>query len=375
MASTGVPSSGDGAVCAAVALGWQVAQLFHSPVRHGPVEDPRRVKHERLPGRSRFPSASRSRWLGEQIHSQVKALLDTPPQAVQDSMTNVLTALADPHRKSVATLDAIFTLHCRLLQALTVADFRLGKAYGLGRAMAETGLLPAAAATGEETQQQFQSVLANDRLATIRDGLADLKTLLPDHAAYAVSRSLQSWEQWAHGPRADGDWAAAQPAIQVQGRIWRQLLTGEKAARDILKLSDYHAAGVRVAKRVLTRFWWVIALAAILIVGVIFVGSYLHHIPPSVRLVGEIAWLAGALGISLKGIGALLGTGLKGIEGWVWQLELDESVAAAATCLPDGVKPSRVRGGAIGELTPAAKPAIGHPQNGMRQEAPKETVG
>ncbi|HEX3387509.1 MAG TPA: hypothetical protein VHT94_00580 [Streptosporangiaceae bacterium] len=29
-------------VCRAVALGWQVAQLFHSPVHQGPVTDPPR---------------------------------------------------------------------------------------------------------------------------------------------------------------------------------------------------------------------------------------------------------------------------------------------------------------------------------------------
>ena len=374
MASTAVPPSGDAGVCAAVALGWQMAQLFHLPVHHGPAEDPRRGEHDHLPGLARFPRASRSKWLGEQIHSQIKMLLDTPPQAVLDSMTSVLTALADPHRKSVTTLDAIFTLHCKLLEALTVTDFRLGKAYGLGRAMAETALLPAAIVTGEQAKQQFQSMLTEGRLATITDWLADLKTLLPAHTAYAVSRSLQNWEQWAHGPRADGDWAAAHPAIQVQGRIWRQLLTGEKAARDILKLSDYHAAGVRVAKRVITRFWWAIALVTFFIAGVIFVGSYLRNIPPSIQLAGDIAWLAGALGISLKGIGALLGTGLKDIEGWVWQIELDGSVAMAATHLPDGVKPSRVHSGSIGELTPTAKPDIHHQQNGPRQEVARETV-
>ena len=240
--------------------------------------------------------------------------------------------------------------------------------------MAETALLPAVAATGEEARQQFQCLLIGDRLVTIRDWLADLKTLLPAHTAYAVSRSLQGWEQWADRPRPEGDWSAAQSAIQVQGRIWRQLLTGEKAARDILKLSNYHAAGVRVARRVLTRFWWVIAIAAVLIVGVIFVGSYLHNIPPSVRLVADIAWLAGALGISLKGIGALLGTGLKDVEGWVWQIELDGSVAVAATCRPGGVKLSRVRSGSIGELTLKAKPGGQRLQSRVRQEIPKEPV-
>ena len=372
MESTLVPSSGDRAVCAAVALGWQVAQLFHSPVHEGPAEDPPQGEHDHLPGLSHFSCASRSKWLGEQIQSQVKTLLETPPQAVLDSVKNVLTALADRHRRPDTTLDAIFTLHCRLLEALTVADFRLGKAYGLGRAMAETALLPAAAATDEEAQQQFECVFTDGRRVTIRDWLADLKSLLPAHTAYAVCRSLQGWEQWVHGPRAAGDWAGARPAMQVQGRIWRQLLTGEKAAPDILQLSDYHAAGVRVAKRVLTRFWWVIAMAAFLIAGVIFVGTYLHNIPPSIRLVADIAWLAGALGISLKGIGALLGTGLKDVEGWIWRLELDGSVATAATRLPDGVKLPRLRSGSIGELTPVAKPGIQHQHNGTRQEVPKD---
>jgi hypothetical protein len=85
--------------------------------------------------------------------------------------------------------------------------------------------------------------------------------------------------------------------------------------------------------------------------------SYLHNIPPSIRLIGDIAWLAGALGISLKGTGALLGIGLKDVEGWLWQIELDGSVAVAATYLPLGAKPSRVSGGSLGELSPAREQA------------------
>jgi hypothetical protein len=375
MASKAVPFSGDQGVCAAVALGWQVAELFHSPVYEGSASDPRWVEHERLPGLSRFPGASQSKWLGEQIQSQVTTLLESPPQTVLDALARVLTALADPHRSPSITLEGIFTLHCRLLEALTVADFRLGKAYGLGRAIAETALLPAEIATDQAAEQQFRCVLDSGRLITIRDWLADLKTLLPDHTAYAVSRSLHDWQQWADRPHAGGDWAAAQPAIRVQGRFWRQLLTGEKAARDILKLSDYHAAGRRVAKRVITRFWWVIAAATLLIAGIIFVGSYLHNIPPSIRLIGDIAWLAGALGISLKGTGALLGTGLKDVEGWLWQIELDGSVAVAATYLPPGAKPSRVSSGSLGELSPAPRTGAPEQQNAVGHHIPRETVG
>lgn len=212
MASTAVSSSGDREVCAAIALGWQVAQLFHSPVHEGPVADPPRG--EQLPGRSLFPGASQSKWLGEQIQSQLDTLLHPLPETVQEAMAKVLAALADPHRSRGTTLDAIFTLHCRLLEALTIAHYRLGKSYGLGRAMAETALLPVIAATDEERQQQLQHMLGSGRLITITDWLADLKTLLPDHAAYAASRSLQDWRQWAARHRTADDGAAARPAME-----------------------------------------------------------------------------------------------------------------------------------------------------------------
>jgi len=354
MATIETPSSTDKDVCAALALGWQVAQLFHSPVCEGPVADP--SLGDRLPGRSLFPDATKSKWLGEQIQSQMTTLLRPTPPGVMEAMAEVLAALDDPGRTREATLEVIFRLHCRLLEALTVADYRLGKSYGLGRAMAETALMPARPATDAEAKRSLLELLARGRLITIMDWLADLKTLLPDHTAYAVSRSLHDWERWVSQPRADGEWAAARSAIQVQGRIWRQLLTGEKAARDILKLSDYHAAALRVARRVITRFWWFIGAGAILIAAVIFVGTYLHSIPPSVRLIGDIAWLAGAFGITLKGTGALLGVGLKDVEGWLWSIELDGSIAIAATWLPEGAKPSQVSGGSLGELLPQPKP-------------------
>ncbi len=350
MVTTAVPTSGDPGVCAAVALGWQVAQLFHSPVHRGPAAEP--ARGEQLPGRSEFPGASQSAWLAEQIQGQAWALLKTLPSAVLDALSEVSRLLADPGRSRDATLDAVFTLHCKLLEALTVADFRLGKAYGLGRAMAETAILPADATSDEQRAQQFRSMLDSGRLITIKDWLTDLKTLLPSHTAYAVSRSLHDWQAWVAGNPPVAGWTAGRSAIRVQGRIWRELLTGEKAAQDILRLSDYLAAGRRAAIQVITRFWWVILVAALLIAGAIAAGSYLHSIPSPVRVAADIAWLAGAAGIGLKGLGAFLGPGLTQAEGWLWQSELDGAVAVAATCLPPGMSPSRESGGSVGELSP-----------------------
>ena len=274
-------------------------------------------------------------------------------------MSDVLALLTDPDRSRDATLDAIFTLHCRLLEALTVADFLLGKAYGLGRAIAEMTLLPASAITDEQRQQQFRCMFEAGRLITIKDWLADLKTLLPDHTAYAVSRGLHDWQQWVAGNGPAGDWGAARSAIRVQGRIWRELLTGEKAARDVLSLSDYLAAARRGTGQVIRRFWWVIAATAILAAGIICAGSYLHTIPDLVRVVGSIAWLAGAAGLFSKAASVVLGQGVLRSEGWLWQIELDGSVAGAATCLPPGAKKSPAGGSSVGALSPDPNRAAG----------------
>ena len=265
-----------------------MTQLFHSPVHRGPASDPVRGGH--LPGRSEFPGASQSVWLGEQIESQLQQLLPVPPQVLMGAMADVLAALTDPDPSRDATLDRIFTLRCRLLEALTVSDVLLGKAYGLGRAIAETAPLPANAITGEQRAGQFRCMFDAGRVITIKDWLADLKTLLPDHTAYAVSRSLHDWQGWVAGALDTADWAGARSAIRVQGRLWRELLTGEKAARDILSLSDYLAAGRRGTIELLWRFWWVIAGAALLTGGIIYAGSNLHGVPDLVRVVGSIAW-------------------------------------------------------------------------------------
>ena len=154
------------------------------------------------------------------------------------------------------------------------------------------------------------------------------------------------------GKRPAGDWGAARSAIRVQGRIWRELLTGEKAARDVLSLSDYLAAARRGTGQVIRRFWWVIAATAILAAGIIYAGSYLHTIPDLVRVVGSIAWLAGAAGLFSKAASVVLGQGVIRSEGWLWQIELDGSVAGAATCLPPGAKKSPAGGSSVGALTP-----------------------
>jgi hypothetical protein len=86
--------------------------------------------------------------------------------------------------------------------------------------------------------------------------------------------------------------------------------------------------------------------------GIIYAGSYLHAIPDPVRVAGGIAWLAGAAGLFSRAVSVVFGQGITRTEGWLWQIELDGSVAAATTYLPPGARKSPAGGAAVGELTP-----------------------
>jgi hypothetical protein len=335
--------SGEDRVCAAVALGWQVAVLYHSPVHRGPVEDPPRAA--RLPGYSGFSPATHARWLGEQIAATAGRLVTDPPQALMEALSAALAWLDAADRERETTLSAIFTLHCRLLEALYVTDFRLGKAYGLGRALAETSLVPARA-HGDGAAAAFRDLLASGRVNTLNDWLVELKTLLPDHAAYAVTSGLRDWRDWVAKQPAAADWPSAQKAMHVQGYLWRELVTGEKAATDMLNLSGYLAA----ARQIAWRFRWVILLAVLAAVGVVVTLVLLPGVSPTARLLGALAWIGATLAAAMRASDALFGSAVKGAEGWLWQTELDESVAQAATRLPPPARPRRITGSAAGAM-------------------------
>ena len=343
-----LPASGNARVCAAVSLGWQVAKLYHSPVHVGAAADPQRGP--RLPGISGFPDATRSKWLAEQVDTTVTALLPMPPDPVIEALGQVIGLLGDDQRSRGATLDAVFTLHCRLLESLTVADFRLGKAYGLGRALAETTLVPAAAAA-DDLAGAFGELLAAGRVATIKDWLVELKTMLPDHAAYAVSAGLTDWQQWVAAPRAATDWRGAQLEMRVQGQLWRGLVTGEKAGSDMLNLSGYLGAARQIAKRAIIAARWPILIALLATAGVIVTVLTLHSVSPTARLVAGLAWVGATLAAAFKASGSLLGSAVKGAEGWLWQTELDESVATVATRMPSPAQHRRVTGAQVGAMT------------------------
>jgi hypothetical protein len=191
----------------AFVLGWHVAELLHSKVP-GSVQR-RQASLEKLPGIGELDPLSQARLLLAQVQvdlERVWRLIDWDRQHPDPSpVQSLLEADArEPGHVRAATA----ALHGQLLVALTAADFRLGKAYGLGRVLAETALLPDA-----KNPQTFRRLFARYRLANLLEWLADLESVFPPHAAEAVRGSLQAWAAWSQDP-------ILRPALQEQRQPW-----------------------------------------------------------------------------------------------------------------------------------------------------------
>ncbi|QDP95645.1 hypothetical protein FOE78_06750 [Microlunatus elymi] len=366
--------SGDPRVQRAFTIGWQVAQLFAYPVPLEPLE-PHPLDGE-LPGLDQLSAARRYRLLARTIAAAYETLsVPQDPVGPAPSVDATIAALNRAGHTADEVREAVLALHVQLLEALNAADFRLGKAYGMGRLLSETTTLVGAGGPDRPDpagqQRALEALFASDRLLVLKRWLSALKSDLPDHTAYAVSRSLEAW-QGQH--RADPDTARA--ALRSQGHIWRTLLSGEKAAVDLLSAGDYVAASRAMLHRmarlgaVLVRtFWWgiliVVAALAATIVGVSVSGNLTGVTKAITNLLASLV----ALGVTVKGLSMAAAKVAAKLEVPLWQSELDEAVAVASTRIPSGATLARRSGGTVGKLEVLPTPA-GEPQRGTGQEEP-----
>jgi hypothetical protein len=255
----------------------------------------RQASLDKLAGIGELDPLSQARLLLAQVQADLQRAWRLADVDRQHPDPNPVQSLLEAEVRPPGQLQAaVAELHRQLLVALTAADFRLGKAYGLGRALAETVLLPDA-----KNPQTFQRLFARYRLANLLGWLADLKSLFPPHAAEAVGGSLQTWAAWSQAPtlrpavderrqpsdaevndQASGaapssaatppalptrraisrswfakrpsplrgrpvDWGSAADresvtrALHRQGQLWRAVLSGEKECVDLLSADDY----------------------------------------------------------------------------------------------------------------------------------------
>ena len=305
----------DARVSAAFALGWQVADLYR--IEQGTGEPP--ADDDDLPGLGRLSDSEYLELAGLQLKAGLAKVSDTIGRA---NLANPQLPKLDGAGADWRT--AIRDFHVDLLQALTAADFRLGKAYGLGRSLADT-------CNGADTPEALiTGRLREGRIQNICERLAELTTAFPPHAGHAVNLSLMAWKQWA-AEKAPTDADAALGAIRQEGRRWRALLSAEKLATDTLTTDDYLTAGERaldatgsLTRRFLVRFWVPVIVVATLVGSGIAV---MFAFGSAAAVVTGVGAILASLGLSWKGVGSSLGALAGRLEEPLWGSQLDHAIA------------------------------------------------
>jgi hypothetical protein len=311
-------------VSAAFALGWQMAELFRPKQRRRTKSSP-----DDLPGLGALGDRERTRILIMQVSAQLSKLEEPVKKA---GLTIVDVSGLDKLLDNTDGLKAkVLEVHEELLAILTAADFRLGKAYGLGRALADTCRKPTDKASLERE-------LTIHRIANLLGWLDDLSSALPSHAAHSVGTSLKRWVTWATEPTQGQTIDEALHTLRRQGDLWRGLLSGEKHGSEMLEMTDYLdaarelASQMRVVLRgVVRRFPALTVLAGVLVAG----GIALFAVGGTSGVVGGASSILAALGLTWKGLGGALGQLAGKLEQPLWGGVLDDAIADAITLLPD----------------------------------------
>ncbi len=372
-------------------LGWNLCLLYVSgaaPERPAYPEPP-----PRLPSPPRFSESQRSLIRLSQVKSSIKRLDRRFPAgegggSLFGAAGVQIDALMPADGAAVAGGDPrvnICQAHLHLAEALSVSDPRLAKAYHLGCDLAYTCYAPRDLASLKE---QFK----RKRVAQLGEALADLTSVLPEHAGRAVRLSCCEWQRWVKGPQlgdpggsSGGGTFSARPRIGIgqqqfewatdgekvlralrrQGEIWRALLSGEKHGEEMLELQAYFATGARALKhafRLLRGLLIPIAIALLFLA----VGAWLLvKNEGAAATAAGLVTVAGAVGITWKGVLGGLGSVVAKVQGPVWGAALDEEIATSITCLPKGAKEISAR-------PDQAAPASGPQPEALADEPPSD---
>src|SRR4051794_21431489 len=170
---------------------------------------------------------------------------------------------------------------------------------------------------------------ARSRTSTIgelKKFLLALASKSPPNAAHSVLNSLTLWEG---RPPADGQ-------LKRQGEVWRPILAGEVAAKDLLHVSDYVGTAEQVVGRLqdVTRQalrgrlrWLVLMILALIVAGV----ALLLNTDTSGGVTAGAGSLLAAFGLTWKGIGHYLGHAAAKGEQALWDAQLNWTIAYRAT--------------------------------------------
>jgi hypothetical protein len=320
------PEGADAHVAGAVALGWYVAALAHE----GPLSRGAAATRGDLMTIAALSDAQVAEFCLSQVQVAFTKLAALVEKAALDlpSLDALKACLAqDPARQAAAA-----ELDAKALAVLSAVDSRLGKAYGLGRAVLNLTTRPAGDAT-------LAAQLAAEHVAPVAAALDDMSSALPPHAGHSVRASLYQW-QVSVGPNSEvaRETETTWHQLARQGELWRSLLSGEKAGTDMLEIDDYVEAADRLAKRfrsvalhVLRRFWGVALLIVVLFAGGVVLA--LVATDASAAVVAGAGTILASFGLTWNSIGRTLGQLTGKLERPLWGAELDTAITAAITLL------------------------------------------
>ncbi|MER7166568.1 hypothetical protein ABT336_10950 [Micromonospora sp. NPDC000207] len=262
---TGVERAG---TVVALRLGWWLADAFHQ-VRC-PAATPQDRRTRTPPGPDAAPGVhpgKLSNFTEMPVRHRLRMYLDgvdvalaelarltgtrqpatTGPRPLPDTGAAHRRVDADDALTADWTGDLLHLLDALNLDVLgwTMAtDPRIGRAYRLGRSLADTA---------RDCHRDPLLPRFTERQAEISRWLEELGAVLPPYAAGVVRRSLAAWTRAvraaAAGPDPATDLARLAGGLRDQGERWRSVLTGSLHPRDLLDEDDW----AHVARNLIIR--------------------------------------------------------------------------------------------------------------------------
>ena len=326
-----------------------MAQLYDRDELPGPAVHQDVPLPPHLPGFGEMSDHERACALTAHVGADLTSLKDALGLDAMPTVASVAEALEVPRHSRDDVRAAVLDLYLKVRDLIAGSDVSAATAFGLGRMLADTTLLPT-----DKDPQILAERFEGHRLANAFGWLDDLDAKLPARSAATVRATLTEWEQWvARLPRtADGAIRSAAltdatiQALRQQGETWRRLLTGEQRPDQLLDSQAYIGAAIsllgaawRVGRHYLWRWSWAILLMAGLVAAAIW--APLAYAPTGTsRVAAVVVPAAGFLGISWLGIRATLGRALRQAEGALWEAEVTAAIAKAAATTPKNRKPT-----------------------------------
>ena len=333
--------TGDPNVSVAFQLGWTIEIVTNSP-----GDDTVKT----LPGLDDYADGTFPKILGERVSGALTKLTDVVTKAgleIPTTAVDLTKSLATGVVPDAATMQAV---HGDLVAILMGADRKLARAYGLGRALRRLTSRP-----------RRGNAFASPEILLIINGLDDLSSAFPPHAARSVAISIDRWRTTlaGHTP-SDID------ELRRQGELWRALLGAEKLGRDMLEPDNYLDAAKNLARRYSRIAWRALVplLPWLVFALVLFLGGVALIVANDKdgSVIAGIGGILASLGLTWKGVGGALGDLAGKLEKPLWGAELDAGIADAITLIGAPPASSSTRGDAANRDYGGRRARAGLPQ-------------